>query len=72
MGTQNIRRKEGENLTQGGESSRFNTVWRLVRGGIGGENSELQLVHWGTNCMILFNFAPFLQKSTNILENKNI
>ena len=29
----------------GGESSWYDTVWRLVRGGIGGENSQLQLVH---------------------------
>ena len=43
---------------RGGKSSWYDTLWRLVRGGIGGENTELQLVHWGTNRIILSNFAP--------------
>ena len=49
-----------------GESSLSDTVWRLIRGGIGGENSEFQLVHWGINCMILWYFPPFLPKSINL------
>ena len=34
--------------------------------------SELQLVHWGTKCIILCNFAVFLPKLTDILENEKI
>ena len=57
---------------RGGESSWYDTLWRLVRGGIGGENSELQLVHLVLTVSFFAIFLPFLPISTNISENENI
>ena len=40
-------------VNQGGESSWYDTPWRLVRGGIGMIFSELQLVLWVLTALIL-------------------
>ena len=45
---------------------------QLVCGGIGGEISEMQLVHWVQTVYFLQIFLPFLSKLTNISENENI
>ena len=43
-----------------GECSWYNTPWRLVRGGIGSNLSDLQLVLWGTNRAILTSVVLYM------------
>ena len=52
------------------ESSWYDTLWRLVRGGIG-EIYELQLVHCGTD-FVFCQIWIILTKIDQYLENENI